>query len=135
MKLGKSLKIALPLLVVIAILIALLFPWQCSQAQTARKEGQLTITIDYTANQDAALTELYGKDWAQTIRNQWREAFRNRVQEARQAYKDRRASIFDEQLSTYLTDTEKRQLSRAYDSALVRLKADEVRKAEAVKEP
>lgn len=99
MKIDKTLAIVIPVLIVLAILIALLFPWQCAEAQTVAKEDTLSFSVTYTPrqaqalqaqeqvsvavtltpDQQAVMQEAHGKDWSVWLHDRLREAARNHL--------------------------------------------------------
>lgn len=128
MQLDKSLRIVIPVLIVLAIVLAALLPWRCS-AQTA---GTIDFSRDYSAKLDEIMTEQYGADWKRLVRDNWAEAWKNLTSSAREQYRERRGSLFDDEgLEKYLTQQEARQVARALDSARARKTVEEVERQRA----
>lgn len=112
MKLDKPLRIAIPALIVIAILIAFLLPWQCAQAQTA---GEFTMTFSYGANVDEQFTEMRGANWIKSMKDELREHWQNRKNEAKESYAQRRAQLFNFDDVSGLDNNDKNVLKSLYD--------------------
>ncbi len=90
----KKQKIILAALVALAIILALVLPWKCS-AQTFKGDS-ITITVSYSAAVDEWMTKQYGTNtWPAEIRQQWRELWKNRVSEGKEAYKRGLSDMFD----------------------------------------
>ena len=123
MRIDKTNTIVLGVLAVVVILLALLVPWRCS-AQT-RTAGTIDFSRDYSAKLDEIMTEQYGTDWKRLVRDNWTESWKNLTSGAREQYRERRASLFDDEgLERYLTQQEARQVARALDSARTRQAAE-----------
>lgn len=128
MKLDKPLRIVIPALIVLAIALALFVPWRCS-AQIA---GTIDFSRDYSAKLNEIMTEQHGPDWKRMVRDNWAEAWKNLTSGAREQYRERRASLFDDEgLERYLTQQEARQVGRALDSAKARKTAEEIERQRA----
>lgn len=119
MRIDKPLAIVIPVLIVLAVLLALLVPWRCS-AQTGTA-GTISLSIDYTARQDEIMTAQYGPDWQAVVKQRhWREAWKNLLGTAREANRERKAVVFGDDFDQYLTRPETRRLQEIYDSAQIR---------------
>ena len=58
MRIDKPLRIAIPALIVIAVLLALLVPWRCTAQE------QVSVAVTLTPDQQAVMQEAHGKDWS-----------------------------------------------------------------------
>lgn len=120
-------KIVIAALIIIAGLFAF---HKCAEAQTA---GTINFSRDYSAKLDEIMTEQYGTDWKKLVRDNWAEAWKNLTSTGREQYRERRASLFDDEgLEKYLTQQEARQVARALDSARVRKAVDDQRLADSI---
>lgn len=119
MRIDKTLSIVIPAFVVLAVLIALLVPWQCAQAQTA---GTINMAFDYSAGVDRAMIKQHGTDWINTFaKPQLREAWKNHRSTVLDSYKASAAEIFDESIDPeLLLKSESNILQRIADSVATR---------------
>lgn len=121
MRLTKSLTLTMLILVIIATLIALLVPWQCSQAQTAGTAGSFSLSFDYSAGVDRAMQKQLGPEWIAVVKERLREAWRNHKSTATEAYKAGLSELFDDGIDPdLLLKTESNQLQKIADSVKIR---------------
>lgn len=116
MKLDKPLRILIPALIVLAILCALLVPWRCS-AQTAGTAGTITLSIDYTAQQDADMTAEHGEGWKAWLDGRLREAARNHFGTATERAVRRDAALLR---SSEIRSQEREAVDQVIDSVRTR---------------
>lgn len=82
------------LIAVIVFIAVSLLATKCS-AQTYKADS-ISITVQYNEAVDEWMTQKHGtKQWPQIIRQEWREAWKNRKSEAKEAYKLRMTDLFD----------------------------------------
>jgi hypothetical protein len=108
MALDRTNKIVIGILVVLALIIALVLPWKCS-AQVFKADS-ITVTVPYSAQVDEFMAKMYGAKWPAEIRSQWRELYKNRVSEGREAWKRGMTNMFDFDGATGLSAMDKAKL-------------------------
>jgi hypothetical protein len=111
MQLDKTTRIAIPALVVLVILLALLFPWRCTAQE------QVSVAVTLTPDQQAVMQEAHGKDWSVWLHDRLREAARNHLSAARETMIRRTAARLR---SAAVTPEEAVTVNRILDSARVR---------------
>lgn len=133
MRIDRSLSFGIPALVLVAIALALLLPWQCARGQSTGTAGEFSLTFQYSAGVDRAMTRQYGTDWINTFaRPTLREAWKNHRSNALDAFRNAASELFSDDIdASLLTNAERKTLNTILDNVAAR-KVEKARIADSI---
>ncbi len=107
----KTLKTAAIWIGIFIVIVVMIFGAKKCAAQTA---GEFTMSFTYSAAVDEQMTEQYGPDWIKIEKDRIREGWQNRKNQAKEAFAQRRAALFNFDDVSGLSAADKTKLRELY---------------------